>query len=244
MSNENVISVTNLEVKYDKVAILKNLNLNIKKGEIVGFIGPSGSGKTTLVKALIGMKTPSKGDIEVLGEKMPSLNVVAKVGYMAQADALYDDLTGLDNLLFFGELYEIKGKAGKDRAMELLELVNLEKDGRKAVKNYSGGMKRRLSLAISLMHSPELLILDEPTVGIDPVLRRSFWNEFKRIKSSGGTIIITTHVMDEAYNCDRLALIRDGEIIADGSPEEIIKASGTSGIEEAFLYYSDGKKGV
>ncbi|HEY5561719.1 MAG TPA: ABC transporter ATP-binding protein [Clostridiaceae bacterium] len=241
---ENVIQVSNLEVKYDKVTILNNLNLNIKKGEIVGFIGPSGSGKTTLVKALIGMKAPSKGDIEVLGEKLPSLEVVAKVGYMAQADALYDDLTGIDNLLFFGELYNLKGKAAKARAQELLELVNLEKDGNKAVKNYSGGMKRRLSLAISLMHSPELLILDEPTVGIDPVLRRSFWNEFRRIKNNGGTIIITTHVMDEAYNCDRLALIRDGEIIADGSPKEIIKASGTSNIEEAFLYYSDGKREV
>jgi ABC-2 type transport system ATP-binding protein len=244
MSTINVIKVSELEVKYDKATILKNVNLNIKKGEIVGFLGPSGSGKTTLVKALIGMKAPTKGEIEVLGEKMPSLEVIAQVGYMAQSDALYDDLSAIDNLLFFGELYNLKGKAAKTRAMELLTLVSLEKDATKAVRNYSGGMKRRLSLAISLIHSPELLILDEPTVGIDPVLRRSFWNEFKRIKNNGGTIIITTHVMDEAYNCDRLSLIRDGEIIADGSPDEIISSSGTANIEEAFLYYSDGKREV
>lgn len=242
MNNDNVIKATDLEIKYDKTTILKNINLNIKKGEIVGFLGPSGSGKTTLVKALIGMKAPTKGEIEVFGVRMPSLEVVAQVGYMAQSDALYDDLTALDNLLFFGELYNLKGKASKERSMELLELVDLQRDANKAVRNFSGGMKRRLSLAISLIHSPELLILDEPTVGIDPVLRKSFWNEFKRIKENGGSIIITTHVMDEAYNCDRLSLIRDGEIIADGSPKEIISSSGTNTIEEAFLYYSTGRK--
>jgi ABC-2 type transport system ATP-binding protein len=244
MARANVIHVTDLEVKYDKATILKNINLNIEKGEIVGFLGPSGSGKTTLVKALIGMKAPSKGEIEVLGRKIPSLEAIAEVGYMAQSDALYEDLTAIDNLLFFGELYNLKGKAAKSRAMELLELVHLEKDAYKAVKNYSGGMRRRLSLAIALIHSPELLILDEPTVGIDPLLRRSFWDEFDRIKNNGGSIIVTTHVMDEAYKCDRLALIRDGEIIADGTPDEIINASGAKNIEEAFLYYSSGKEEV
>lgn len=244
MTIENVIKVTDLEVKYDKTTILKNITLNIKKGEIIGFLGPSGSGKTTLVKALIGMKSPVKGSVEVLGYEMPSLEAIAKVGYMAQSDALYEDLTGLDNILFFGELYNLKGRAAKKRAMELLTLVSMEKDANKSVKNYSGGMKRRLSLAIALIHSPELLILDEPTVGIDPVLRRSFWNEFQRIRNNGGSIIITTHVMDEAYHCDRLSLIRDGEIIADGSPDEIISSSGKENIEEAFLYYSSSKEEV
>lgn len=239
MSAENVISVTDLEVKYDKSTILKNISMNIKKGEIIGFLGPSGSGKTTLVKAMIGMKTPTKGKIEVLGELIPSLSAIAKVGYMAQSDALYDDLSALDNLLFFGELYNFKGAAAKTRATELLKLVNLQNDANKSVKNFSGGMKRRLSLAIALIHSPELLILDEPTVGIDPILRRSFWQEFERIRASGGTIIVTTHVMDEAYHCDRLALIREGMVIAEGTPDQIIKASNTANIEEAFLYFSD-----
>ena len=169
---------------------------------------------------------------------MPSLKVVSEFGYMAQSDALYDDLSGLDNVIFFASIFGMKGKYAKQRAKEVLELVELDKDANKLVKNYSGGMKRRLSLAIALVHSPKLLILDEPTVGIDPVLRKKFWDEFKRIQAKGCTIILTTHVMDEAYKCDNLVLIREGKIIAKGSVDEIIQSSGTKDIEEAFLFYS------
>lgn len=238
MSNNVAVKVCNLDVEYDKVKILNNINLNIKEGEIIGLLGPSGSGKTTLVKTIIGMKGFVKGEVIVLDEKMPTLKVVNDIGYMAQSDALYDDLTGIDNVLFFAELYGIKGKIAKQRAMEVLELVDLQKYAKRPVKNYSGGMKRRLSLAIALVHSPKLLILDEPTVGIDPILRKKFWDEFNRIKDSGGTIIVTTHVMDEAYKCNKLALIRNGKIIAEGSPNEIIAASGGQTIEDAFLFYS------
>lgn len=238
MSNNVAVKVCNLDVEYDKVKILNNINLNIKEGEIIGLLGPSGSGKTTLVKTIIGMKGFVKGEVIVLDEKMPTLKVVNDIGYMAQSDALYDDLTGIDNVLFFAELYGIKGKIAKQRAMEVLELVDLQKHAKRPVKNYSGGMKRRLSLAIALVHSPKLLILDEPTVGIDPILRKKFWDEFNRIKDSGGTIIVTTHVMDEAYKCNKLALIRNGKIIAEGSPNEIINASGGQTIEDAFLFYS------
>lgn len=238
MSNNVAVNVCNLDVEYDKVKILNNINLNIKEGEIIGLLGPSGSGKTTLVKTIIGMKGFVKGEVIVLDEKMPTLKVVNDIGYMAQSDALYDDLTGIDNVLFFAELYGIKGKIAKQRAIEVLELVDLQKHAKRPVKNYSGGMKRRLSLAIALVHSPKLLILDEPTVGIDPILRKKFWDEFNRIKDSGGTIIVTTHVMDEAYKCNKLALIRNGKIIAEGSPNEIIAASGGQTIEDAFLFYS------
>lgn len=238
MSNNVAVNVCNLDVEYDKVKILNNINLNIKEGEIIGLLGPSGSGKTTLVKTIIGMKGFVKGKVVVLDENMPTLKIVNDIGYMAQSDALYDDLTGLDNVLFFAELYGIKGKIAKQRAMEVLELVDLQKHAKIPVKNYSGGMKRRLSLAIALVHSPKLLILDEPTVGIDPILRKKFWDEFNRIKNSGGTIIVTTHVMDEAYKCNKLALIRNGKIIAEGSPNEIITASGGQTIEDAFLFYS------
>lgn len=238
MSNNVAVKVCNLDVEYDKVKILNNINLNIKEGEIIGLLGPSGSGKTTLVKTIIGMKGFVKGEVIVLDEKMPTLKVVNDIGYMAQSDALYDDLTGIDNVLFFAELYGIKGKIAKQRAMEVLELVDLQKHAKRPVKNYSGGMKRRLSLAIALVHSPKLLILDEPTVGIDPIRRKKFWDEFNRIKDSGGTIIVTTHVMDEAYKCNKLALIRNGKIIAEGSPNEIINASGGQTIEDAFLFYS------
>ncbi|ADL50084.1 ABC transporter ATP-binding protein [Clostridium cellulovorans] len=237
-----VITISKVEVKLGDNVILKDIDLNIRKGEIVGFLGPSGSGKTTLVKAIIGMNKASGGNIEVLGVRMPSLEIATKIGYMAQSDALYEDLNAMGNLIFFAELYGVKRKEAKIRAEEVLALVGLSEYAKKAVRYFSGGMKRRLSLAIALMHKPQILILDEPTVGIDPVLRKSFWNEFEKIRAAGGTIIVTTHVMDEAYKCDRLALIREGEIIAEGSPEEIIKATGARNIEEAFLCYSGVKE--
>ena len=237
--NENiVVYVNNVDVKYDKSTILNKINLRINKGEIIGLLGPSGAGKTTLVKAIIGMKSVENGEIRVFNEVMPKLDITINMGYMAQSDALYEDLSGIDNVIFFGSIFGMKGKALKERAKEVLSLVDLEKDSNKLVKNYSGGMKRRLSLAIALVHSPKLLILDEPTVGIDPVLRQKFWDEFNRIKANGGTIILTTHVMDEAYKCDKLALIRGGKIIAEGSVNEIIESSRSKDIEEAFLFYS------
>lgn len=239
--NKDIIKISELEVKYGKNIIIDNVNFNIKEGEIVGFLGPSGCGKTTLVKSIIGMNSPSKGYVEVLSEKMPSLKVVSEFGYMAQSDALYDDLTGIDNLLFFCALYGVKKDVAKVRATELFKLVNLEDHAKKYVKDFSGGMKRRLSLAIALVHKPKILILDEPTVGIDPILRQKFWKEFDRIKKDGGTIIITTHVMDEAYRCDRLVMLRDGKIIASGSPTDIINESGGKTIEDAFIHFSSDK---
>ncbi len=237
--NENiVVYVNNVDVKYDKSTILNKINLRINKGEIIGLLGPSGAGKTTLVKAIIGMKSVENGEIRVFNEVVPKLDITINMGYMAQSDALYEDLSGIDNVIFFGSIFGMKGKALKERAKEVLSLVDLDKDSNKLVKNYSGGMKRRLSLAIALVHSPKLLILDEPTVGIDPVLRQKFWDEFNRIKANGGTIILTTHVMDEAYKCDKLALIRGGKIIAEGSVNEIIESSRSKDVEEAFLFYS------
>lgn len=243
MIDKAVIKVKNMKQQFGKFAVLENINLSVKKGEILGMLGPSGSGKTTLVKAIVGMNKPTEGCIEVLGTSLPSLEAVKNIGYMAQADALYEDLNGYDNLLFFGALYGLKGKAAKERADYVLKLVDLYEHRKKLVKNYSGGMKRRLSLAIALVHKPEILILDEPTVGIDPVLRREFWKEFKKLKAEGTTIIITTHVMDEAENCDRLALIRNGGILALGTPEELKADSGRATIEDAFLYYGGEGKG-
>jgi len=238
MNDNIVVYVNNVDVKYDKSTILNKINLRINKGEIIGLLGPSGAGKTTLVKAIIGMKSIENGEIRVFNEVVPKLDITINMGYMAQSDALYEDLSGIDNVIFFGSIFGMKGKNLKERAKEVLSLVDLEKDSNKLVKNYSGGMKRRLSLAIALVHSPKLLILDEPTVGIDPVLRQKFWDEFNRIKANGGTIILTTHVMDEAYKCDKLALIRGGKIIAEGSVNEIIESSRSKDIEEAFLFYS------
>ena len=242
MNNENVIKVENFKQQFGKFIVLENINLEVKRGEIIGLLGPSGSGKTTLVKAIVGMNEPTEGSVTVLQIKMPSLAAVSRIGYMAQSDALYEDLNAYDNILFFASLYGMKGKAAKKRADEVLELVLLKSDGKKLIKNFSGGMKRRLSLAIALVHNPEILILDEPTVGIDPVLRVEFWKEFERARQTGVTIIITTHVMDEAEHCDRLALIRNGGIIAMGTPEELKKNSGESTVEGAFLYYGKDKE--
>ncbi len=237
----NAVTVNNVKIKYDKTVILNNINLNIEKGQIIGLLGPSGSGKTTLVKAIIGMKEVCQGEISIFDTKIPSLKITTMMGYMAQSDALYEDLNAIDNVLFFAALYGMNKKAAIDRAKEVLSLVNLLEDSKKLVKNFSGGMKRRLSLAIALVHNPKLLILDEPTVGIDPVLRKIFWDEFTKLKNNGTTIIVTTHVMDEAYRCDKLSLIRNGDLIANGTPNELIKNSNSANIEEAFLYYSSTK---
>jgi ABC-2 type transport system ATP-binding protein len=242
MSYENVIKVENFKQQFGKFVVLENINLEVKRGEIIGLLGPSGSGKTTLVKAIVGMNEPTEGSVTVLQTKMPSLAAVSRIGYMAQSDALYEDLNAYDNILFFASLYGMKGKVAKKRADEVLDLVLLKNDGKKLIKNFSGGMKRRLSLAIALVHNPEILILDEPTVGIDPVLRVEFWKEFERARQTGVTIIITTHVMDEAEHCDRLALIRNGGIIAIGTPAELKQNSGESTVEGAFLYYGKSEE--
>jgi ABC-2 type transport system ATP-binding protein len=157
------------------------------------------------------------------------------IGYMAQQDALYEDLTGMQNLVFFGQLKGMPKKEAALQAGSLMELVGLYKDRNKKVLHYSGGMKRRLSLTAALIGDPDIIVLDEPTVGIDPVLRELFWNEFNRLKALGKTLIVTTHVMDEADKCDRLLLIRDGSIIEDGSPSELKALSPEGTIESIFI---------
>lgn len=242
--SEEVINIDNVNVSFSNQKILNDVSFKVNKGEILGVLGPSGSGKTTLMKAIVGMLKVDSGSVEVLNVKMPSLEISNKIGYMAQSDALYDDLSALDNLLFFAELYGLKGKVAKQKCSNILSLVQLDETLNKKVHYFSGGMKRRLSLAIALIHEPDILILDEPTVGIDPVLRRQFWDEFKTLKAKGTTIIITTHVMDEAEHCDRLALIRDGKIIALESPTLLKTKSNGNTIEDAFLHFAGLTKEV
>ncbi|WP_270994922.1 ABC transporter ATP-binding protein [Listeria seeligeri] len=234
---EIAIKVTNLTVKIGKKDILSNMSLEIKKGEIFGLIGPSGAGKTTLVKTIIGMEKATTGQTEVLEKRMPNLSVISKIGYMAQSDALYTDLTAKENLDFFASLYSIKRNEKKERMNYAANLVNLEPDLTKKVSNYSGGMKRRLSLAISVLADPDVLILDEPTVGIDPELRKSIWEELAELKANGKCILVTTHVMDEAEKCDRLAMIRNGKIIAVGTPQELSSKTTSGKLEDAFLEF-------
>lgn len=231
----DMVKVSNVVKKYSNITILKNINLTIKKGEIIGLIGPSGSGKTTLIKSIMGMEKIDSGSIELLDKKIPNLEVLNHIGYMAQLDALYEELNGKENLEFFCRLFSLSKRKTRERIEYTSKLVNLENDLLKKVANYSGGMKRRLSLALALVQDPQILILDEPTVGIDPKLRFSIWNELKNLKAQGKTIIVTTHVIDEAEKCDKLALIRQGEIIATGSIEELKKEFNVNTIEEIFL---------
>jgi ABC-2 type transport system ATP-binding protein len=216
-----------------KESVLDGVDLIVEPEEILGVLGPSGSGKTTLIKCLLGVHGLTEGRVSVVGTQMPDLKTMDRIGYMAQQDALYEDLTGLQNLVFFGRL---KGMDKKDAAVQsraLLELVGLPQN--KKVVHYSGGMKRRLSLAAALIGDPEVIVLDEPTVGIDPALRALFWQEFDRLKARGRGIIVTTHVMDEADKCDRLILLRGGKIIEQGTPEALRAATDAGTLEAIFI---------
>jgi ABC-2 type transport system ATP-binding protein len=237
---EDCVAAVQVSKAFGKRVVLDHISLTVKRGEIFGLLGPSGSGKTTLVRLITGLDVPDSGSISLLGEKMPNLSILSRIGYMAQSDALYGELTAQENLEFFSTLYGLRGTMLKERIKEVAELVKLSGDLKKPVQLYSGGMKRRLSLAVALMHKPEVLVLDEPTVGIDPVLRKSIWDELDNLRQNGVTILVTTHVMDEADKCDRLAMIRDGRVIALGSPAQLKTDSHTTTMEEAFITYGGG----
>ncbi|MEG6589467.1 ABC transporter ATP-binding protein [Paenibacillus barengoltzii] len=236
-SQEVCIRTQGVTRKFHDKEVLHGISLEVRRNEIFGLLGPSGSGKTTLVKMIAGIDEATSGEVEVLGIRMPKLSMMNRIGYMAQSDAMYNELTAKENLEFFGALFGLKGVEMKRRIEEVMALVNLTDHLRRPVSAYSGGMKRRLSLAIALMHEPEVLILDEPTVGIDPVLRKSIWDEFENLSQKGTTILVTTHVMDEADKCHRLGMVRDGHLIAVGTPEALKQETGSATIEEAFLHY-------
>lgn len=232
------VQAKDIQVTFGKQRVLRSVGLELRQGEILGILGPSGSGKTTLIRCILGMCRTDAGQVHVLGRHIPNLDVMDSIGYMAQADSLYDDLTGLDNLVFFAMLSGMKRGEAKQKAVELFELVGMQADRTKRVVHYSGGMKRRLSLMAALIADPEVLILDEPTVGIDPVLREVFWDEFHRRKALGHAVVVTTHVMDEAGRCDRLMLLREGVVIACDTPDNLQAKTGLKNIEEVFLHYS------
>ncbi len=186
------------------------------------------------------MEAIDSGNITIENVDIPNRKILRSIGYMAQSDALYEDLTAYENMLFFGKLYITKEQNLQTNIQRALEMVNLYNERKKKVSAFSGGMKRRLSLAISFIQNPKILILDEPTVGIDPKLRKSIWNDLFEERNKGKTILVTTHVLDEADKCDRLLLMRDGNIISYGSPDEIKSSFKVNTIEEVFLELGDG----
>lgn len=233
---ESIIKVAAVSKSYGKRMVLDNVTLNIEKGQIYGLIGPSGAGKTTLVKLMVGMEKADTGTVHVIDKKMPNLEILQDIGYMAQSDALYNELTGEENLKFFSALFKLNRMEQKERIAYAAGLVNLTGELNKKVGAYSGGMKRRLSLAIALIQNPQLLILDEPTVGIDPELSFSIWKELRRLRDEEGkTIIITTHVMGDAEKCDFLAMVREGRILTSGTPKELKESYDTANLEDVFL---------
>ncbi|MDI4646060.1 ABC transporter ATP-binding protein [Cohnella hashimotonis] len=235
LGQNDTIALEGVSRSFGDRTILKEVSLRIRRGELFGLLGPSGSGKTTLIKLITGIDAADDGQIRVLGYTVPSLPLLGKIGYMAQSDALYGELTAKENLAFFGAMFELRGVRLTERIGEVLSIVGLAEDAGKLVSRFSGGMKRRLSLAVTLLHQPELLILDEPTVGIDPTLRVSIWASLLALRERGTTILLTTHVMDEAERCDRIGLIRDGSLTAVGSPADLKARTGAATIEEAFI---------
>ena len=230
-----MIVASNIKKSFHSNEIIKDVSFHVNQGEIFGLLGASGSGKTTLVKMMMGLEKMTSGSFIIQNTAVPALSLLKRTGYMAQANALYEELTAKENLLFFASLYGLNANKRKERMNEVIEIVNLQEHLNKPIHQYSGGMKRRLSLAIALVHEPDLLILDEPTVGLDPVLRKSIWEQFEQLTSQGKTIFVTTHVMDEAERCDRIALLSDGQFIGIDQPDKLKETFQTQTIEDIFL---------
>jgi ABC-2 type transport system ATP-binding protein len=234
---EVVLETTRIQKHFGKVRAVDGVDLSIKSGEIYGLIGPNGSGKTTLIRLCLGLLKPTAGSIQLLGENVPNKAILAKVGYMTQASALYGELSVRENVAFFASLC---GCQETDWIDEAIQLVDLQDRAHSQVRTLSGGMRQRTSLACSVAHRPRLLLLDEPTVGVDPQLRVTFWSYFRRLARTGVTLIVSSHVMDEAERCDRLGFLRQGKLLAEGSSAELRDDKGTNTLEEAFLKYTKG----
>ncbi|MCL1851666.1 MAG: ABC transporter ATP-binding protein [Peptococcaceae bacterium] len=230
-----MIEIDNVSKSFDKTPVLNNISMHIGGSEIVCLLGPSGAGKTTLIRLITGAIKADAGRIRVADINVPSINLYKMIGLMPQNDALYADLTGLENLMFFGGLYDLKGSVLKDRVHEVLTLLDLVHEKDMLVAHYSGGMKKRLSLAMALLHKPKVLLLDEPTVGIEPQLRRTIWAQFHTLRDSGVSMIVSTHVMDEAAKCDRTAILYSGGLMAFDTTENLIAGTTKGNIEELFF---------
>ncbi|WP_280267865.1 ABC transporter ATP-binding protein [Nocardia wallacei] len=225
------IEVDDLRVRRGGREVLHDVSLRVPTGSITGLLGPSGCGKTTLMRGIVGTQLVESGSVRVLGEPAGSPGLRARVGYVTQAPSIYDDLTVTDNVSYFGALY---GRSPEDVAAAI-EAVGLADHARQRGNQLSGGQRTRASLACALVADPELLVLDEPTVGLDPVLRVELWDQFHALADQGRTLLVSSHVMDEAEHCDRLLLMRDGHLLAQLSPDELRTDTGEDSLENAFL---------
>ena len=227
----SAIEVRDLVVERGKRRVLHGISCAVEAGSVTGLLGPSGSGKTTLIRAIVGVQVVKSGTVTVLGEPAGASALRSAVGYVTQAPSVYADLTVRENARYFASLYGLDAAAA-DRA---IADVGLADAAGQLVGNLSGGQRSRASLGCAMIGSPRLLVLDEPTVGQDPVLRADLWGKFHALAATGTTLLVSSHVMDEAGRCDRLLLIREGRLIGDDSPAAIRAAAGTEDLEEAFL---------
>ena len=211
--------------------VLRNLSLAVERGTVTGLLGPSGSGKTTLMRAIVGVQIVQGGRVEVLGAPAGAPELRRRVGYVTQAPSVYGDLSVTENLRYFARLLD----APPERVGSVVETVGLRGEADQPVRTLSGGERSRASLATALLGEPELLVLDEPTVGLDPVLRRDLWNTFHALADAGATLLVSSHVMDEARRCDELLLLREGEIVAAERPDELLARTGATDLDDAFL---------
>ncbi len=229
------VEAVGLHKHFGAIHAVDGVDLAMSPGRIYGLLGPNGSGKTTLIRLLMGLASATSGRVRVLGTDMPSRANLARIGYMTQSDGVYPELSVWENLSFFASLYGLTDKA---RMIEALELVELDQRLGTPALDLSGGMRRRLSMACALVHKPSVVFLDEPTVGVDPALRVQFWTHFRELAADGATLVVSSHVMDEADRCDELFFIRDGRVLAQGTPPELRKRAGTENLEKAFLRFS------
>jgi ABC-2 type transport system ATP-binding protein len=232
------IEIKDVSFNYGKLKALDGLSLEIPRGASFGLLGPNGAGKTTLIRLLAGLLKPQSGSVHIM-DKIPSRRTALLTGYMPQLHSLYNELSVQQNVSFFASIYGLRGKDKQERVESIIRRVELWDRRKDSVQNLSGGMRQRVSLACAIVHNPPLLLLDEPTVGLDPELRVNFWNYFSSLTQQGTTLVISSHTMDDAAHCDKLAFMRSGRVIADGTPEALRVGTGSPGatLEDAFLYY-------
>ncbi len=220
---------------FGSIAVLRGIDLQVRSGTIFGLLGANGAGKTTLIRILLGLSTPDAGEGSVLGQPIPPRSVLHQIGYMPQRLAIYPDLTVTQNLTLFGQLAGLDDGTIAARTDEVLRVVDLRARAQSVVMDLSGGLQRRASLAMALLSAPRLLVLDEPTVGVDPELRLAFWDHFRTLADAGTTVLITTHYLDEASRCDTIAFLHDGAILHQGTPTQVRAHTATGNLEDSFL---------
>jgi ABC-2 type transport system ATP-binding protein len=227
----NAVEARALRVRRGGKVVLPGIDVDVRRGSVTGLLGPSGSGKTTLMRAIVGVQIVESGTVAVLGAPAGTPALRRRVGYVTQAPSVYADLTVRENLRYFARVVD----ARRGRVDEAIETVGLGEQADQIVRTGSGGERSRVSLAAALLGEPELLVLDEPTVGLDPVLRRDLWRTFHELAEAGTTLLVSSHVMDEADRCDELLLLREGRVVAAGPPAAIREQTGSDDLEDAFL---------